>query len=274
MGAKMSDWNSIEYNRVSKVQFKSGYSLWHKMLQYYSLKPDSILLDVGCGNGNYILNELKTNKHIAYMYGLDVSEDMINVAKQHAEREGLSNIKFICQDIAILNENLINQCDIAYSNCCLHWVPNKTDAMNNIMHYLKPNGIFALRTGQAGLVRLVFHLMMKEDRIWQELGLLSKYVNNNVINYDPLNYDVSYYREYFAQRNITINELDLNSNVFDFANEAEMRGFIQYGLLAIKIPDHLGEKFVDSFLRLYNTITASSKYQIHIVYLDIIGSLR
>jgi len=59
------------------------------------LKPDMILLDVGCGTG-HILQELATDRKRSQLVGLDVSKAMLKVAKGNCSR--FDNVGLVVAD--------------------------------------------------------------------------------------------------------------------------------------------------------------------------------
>jgi 2-polyprenyl-6-hydroxyphenyl methylase/3-demethylubiquinone-9 3-methyltransferase len=70
--------------------------------QYGSLK-DKHVLDVGCGAG--LLSE-GLAKAGAKVIGIDLAEDLIRVAKDHAQAAGLE-IDYICQSLDCFGKGLV-----------------------------------------------------------------------------------------------------------------------------------------------------------------------
>ena len=64
----------------------------------YPLKNRGVVLDVGCGTGDLLLN-IKNNCQEAMMHGVDISPKMIAIARQKAEECGYKNIYFIEGDL-------------------------------------------------------------------------------------------------------------------------------------------------------------------------------
>ena len=62
----------------------------HKMID-----TNSIILDVGCGTGSYAL---ALAGHCKKVIGIDLSPRMIEIAKERAVKENISNVEFYCMD--------------------------------------------------------------------------------------------------------------------------------------------------------------------------------
>lgn len=94
------------------------------------------VLDVGCGGG--ILTE-SLAKAGANTSGLDLAEDSILVAKQHAQDNGL-NINYINQSVEDLADSHSEQFDVI---CCmemLEHVPDPNSIIESCAKLLKPGG--------------------------------------------------------------------------------------------------------------------------------------
>ncbi|MBC3796818.1 class I SAM-dependent methyltransferase [Acetobacterium tundrae] len=98
--------------------------------------PKSIL-DLGCGNGN-VLEKIKL-KSDADLYGLDLSENMIESAK---EKLG-ARVELKVGDAEQLPYD-DNQFDIIVCNASFHHYPNPDQVLQEIHRVLKPNGTLVL----------------------------------------------------------------------------------------------------------------------------------
>ena len=63
------------------------------MVDYLSPINNGIVVDVGCGMGNVLLN-LRDNGLKAEMYGVDISKEMIRLANSSLNQAGYENINF------------------------------------------------------------------------------------------------------------------------------------------------------------------------------------
>lgn len=266
----MTGWDASGYNISSKLQYDSGKDLWDMICQNHIFKNGDSLLDIGCGNGNYIIDVLEQIPQITHACGIDMSEEMLNIAKAKCQKRKIKHFEFIHQDVAIFNPQLKNKFNIAYSNYCLHWVGNKILALNNILEYLQPNGILALKIAQPGSVRMALYLMSKEAK-WKKFNFLKNYVNHNIESYDPLSYETNFYKNYFDKSNIELIKYELDLYTYKFTNSEEMCNFIRYGIIPFTIPDNLAEDFVNSFIKVSESINDYSKNQIWLTAIDIVG---
>ena len=95
------------------------------------------VLEVGCGTGqlsNYFA--IGTNNNII---GLDPTEASLNLAKEFADKNKITNIKFVHADIFddVLKEDVF---DFIWSNGVLHHTKNPYEAFKILVKSLKKNG--------------------------------------------------------------------------------------------------------------------------------------
>lgn len=100
------------------------------------------ILDVCCGTG--ILTQKLFEKYPnAEIVGVDFSQEMLNIAKQKLKDK---NFKYVLTDVCnIDNMKCLGKFDLIVSSFGLHNVHRlkyKTIAMQNIIHLLKPNGLY------------------------------------------------------------------------------------------------------------------------------------
>ena len=120
------------------------------------LKPDDIILDVGCGTGSLAL-ELSTC--VSEVHAIDLSREMIKIANQKAADAGVGNVTFhntIIEDVSFKSETFDAIC--AYN--LLHLVDDRSAALHTILDLLKPGGFFISATACLGESRLPFRLLL------------------------------------------------------------------------------------------------------------------
>jgi ubiquinone/menaquinone biosynthesis C-methylase UbiE len=95
-------------NRIVKDQFNrqaQNFNHWditqneniHQSLFIFcGLQPGEVLLDVACGTGTFAIFAAKKIKAVK---GVDISENMIEIAKKQAKKSGLKNVEFTCHDV-------------------------------------------------------------------------------------------------------------------------------------------------------------------------------
>lgn len=111
--------------------------------EFAQIKMGDTVLDLGSGAGNdcFIARELvgETGKVI----GVDMTETMINKARENADKLGFNNVEFRLGDIEQLPIGG-NSIDVIVSNCVLNLVPDKRKAFAETFRVLKPNGHFSV----------------------------------------------------------------------------------------------------------------------------------
>ena len=92
------------------------------------------LLDLGCGPGwtSIMLSKLGIS-----VTGVDISKDMIDIAKSRAKKEGVK-INFVISDIEKISFE--NRFDRVLSYDALHHCPDELEVLKNAFRALKPGG--------------------------------------------------------------------------------------------------------------------------------------
>jgi putative AdoMet-dependent methyltransferase len=104
--------------------------------------PDSAILDMGCGTGAFAVHAAR---HYRKVYAVDVSETMLNCARQKAMQAGLDNIEFRHGGF-LTYEHEAEPVDAASSVVVLHHLPDfwKLVGLRRLASMLKPGGRFLL----------------------------------------------------------------------------------------------------------------------------------
>jgi len=104
-----------------------------------SLKPGETVLDLGSGGGfDCFLARAKVGSE-GYVIGVDMTPDMISLARKNASEMGYENIEFRLGEI----ENLPvrdNSVDVIISNCVINLSPNKERVFKEAYRVLKNGG--------------------------------------------------------------------------------------------------------------------------------------
>lgn len=130
------------------------------------------VLDLGCGNGN--LTSLLAKRHRAEYFGLDLSENMIEEAK---ERLGVQAVLTVGDAEALPYE--ADFFDLLLCNASFHHYPNPRKALSEMRRVLKPGGILILGdpTLPSRLLTGFINRFMKfsnsgDARLWHKKELL------------------------------------------------------------------------------------------------------
>ena len=111
--------------------------------EFAQIKTGDVVVDLGSGAGNdcFIAREITgvTGKVI----GVDMTETMIEKARNNAEKLNFNNVEFRFGEIEKLPITA-NAADVIISNCVLNLVPDKAKAFEEIFRVLKPGGHFSI----------------------------------------------------------------------------------------------------------------------------------
>jgi len=107
------------------------------------LRPGQWVLDLGSGAGFDALLAARKVGPGGRVVGVDMTDAMLQRARENAARAGLDNVEFRKGDIESLPVEE-GQFDVALSNCVLNLCPDKDAALREIHRVLKPGGKLAI----------------------------------------------------------------------------------------------------------------------------------
>ena len=101
------------------------------------------VLDLGCGTGTATLEIASRLEGTGRVVGLDLSEEMLEQAKQKLTELGYTNIEFVLQSASDLN---YDECfDHVVSTNTFHHFADKQDVFARVYKSLRPGGIFMVQ---------------------------------------------------------------------------------------------------------------------------------
>lgn len=103
---------------------------------------DKQILDVGCGGG--LLTEALASRG-GLVTGIDISEDPLQVADNHAKQANL-DITYTCTTVEDFSFDYHNVFDVITCMELLEHVPDPGSIINACMHLIKPGGLLFLST--------------------------------------------------------------------------------------------------------------------------------
>ena len=107
------------------------------------LNPGEIVLDLGSGGGIDVLLSARRVGPTGKAYGLDMTDDMLALARENQKKSGIENVEFLkgeIEHIPLPDRSV----DVIISNCVINLSADKDRVLQEAIRVLKPGGRFAV----------------------------------------------------------------------------------------------------------------------------------
>jgi SAM-dependent methyltransferase len=107
------------------------------------LHEGETVLDLGSGGGIDVLLSARRVGPTGRAHGLDMTDEMLALARENAQKAGVENVEFhkgYIEQIPLPDASI----DIVISNCVLNLSPDKPEVLREVARVLRPGGRFAI----------------------------------------------------------------------------------------------------------------------------------
>jgi ubiquinone/menaquinone biosynthesis C-methylase UbiE len=119
-----------------------SHALWPatlNLLHRAGLKTGMVCLDVGCGGGDVTLQIARLVGSFGMATGIDTDSTEMQLARQEADHEAITNVRFLALDIDHLDDEAAY--DLVYARLLLTHLRNPVNALQRMVNAAKPGGV-------------------------------------------------------------------------------------------------------------------------------------
>ena len=146
-GAGGVDFASGSYTEEEKAglpQAASGASLGcGNPVMLADLSQGEVVLDLGSGGGIDVLLSARRVSPGGKAYGLDMTDEMLELARENGEKAGVRNVEFLkgeIEEVPLPDGHV----DVVISNCVINLSTDKRRALGEAFRVLRPGGRLAI----------------------------------------------------------------------------------------------------------------------------------
>jgi len=107
------------------------------------LRPGEVVLDLGSGGGIDVLLAARRVGPEGKAYGLDMTDEMLSLARENQRKAGVANVEFLkgeIEDVPLPDGSV----DVIVSNCVINLSLDKDRVLEEAYRVLRPGGRFAV----------------------------------------------------------------------------------------------------------------------------------
>ncbi len=123
---RAKDWNKAAPN-FGKSARKDDYHT--KLIERIDINKEDTILDLGCGDGSITIPLAKKAKSVT---GVDSAYKMLEILNENVQKEGISNIKTIEEDLSKITVDKVGKHDIVIASRSLNGILNIVETISNI----------------------------------------------------------------------------------------------------------------------------------------------
>ena len=137
--ADASFWNALAEKYAAQPVANVPAFERKKAITRDQLRPDSTVLEIGCGTGSLALSMAP---HAGHIHGLDLSSEMLRIAEQKRQTQGVGNVTFRQGTLDAEAPFPRESFDSVWAYSILHLVPDRRRVLQTLFDLLKPGGSF------------------------------------------------------------------------------------------------------------------------------------
>lgn len=193
----------IESSKYLVLNPELNKGKWNKLFN----NNNPIYIEIGCGKGNFIIENAKRNKNINYI-GIEMYDTVLMYAIKKID-EDIDNLRFIRMDARLIDEVFDKEIDLIYLNFSDPW-PKKRQAKRRLTHarflekydlIFKSNKTIFMKTDNMRLFEFSIESL-------SEYGYTLRNISLDLANSDIEENIMTEYEEKFTNKGIRINRLE------------------------------------------------------------------